>query len=198
MTDHCIPHPCSLGCSTWPSESPLVFRSPHSPEGLSKGPETPQDHFRGEQGCGDQTLGLGPPCVLQPEGLPFLSTLTGSWFGIGLSEFRSGLLERINRDVLTRDISMKTLTKPDQRNINLFFGKRNQITLQKFDSLSHQLRRSRTGTLDYLITHYEWFQNNRSEVVRWISPFAWLRLNMRCSRNFRRRTRDTRKDLNQR
>ena len=42
----------------------------------------------------------------------------------------------------------------------------NQTTLQKFDSLSHQLRRSRTGTLDYLITHYEWFQNNRSEVVR--------------------------------
>lgn len=61
---------------------------------------------------------------------------------------------------------MKTLAKPDQRNINLFFGKRNQTTLQKFDSLSHQLRRSRTGTLDFLITHYEWFQNNRSEVVR--------------------------------
>jgi hypothetical protein len=31
---------------------------------------------------------------------------------------------------------------------------------------AHQLRRSRTGTLDFLITHYEWFQNNRSEVVR--------------------------------
>ena len=53
----------------------------------------------------------------------------------------------------------------NQRNTNLF-GKRNQTTLQKFDSLSHQLRRSRTGTLDFLITHYEWFQNNRSEVVR--------------------------------
>ena len=37
--------------------------------------------------------------------------------------------------------------------------------LQKFDSLSHQLRRSRAGTLDYPITHHEWFQNNRSEVV---------------------------------
>jgi len=33
---------------------------------------TPQDHFRGEQGGGDQTLGLGPPCVLQPEGLLLL------------------------------------------------------------------------------------------------------------------------------
>ena len=66
----------------------------------------------------------------------------------------------------TRDIFMKTLAKPDQRNINLFFGKRNKTIVQKFDSLSHQLKRSRTGTLGYLITHYEWFQNNRSEVVR--------------------------------
>jgi len=61
---------------------------------------------------------------------------------------------------------MKTNHDTDQTTINLFFGKRNQITLQKFDSLSTKLRRSRTGTLDFLITHYEWFQNNRSEVVR--------------------------------
>lgn len=52
--------------------------------------------------------------------------------------------------------------KSDQTSINLFFGRRNQRTLEKFDSLAHQLRRSRTGTLDYLITHYEWFQVNRS------------------------------------
>jgi hypothetical protein len=61
---------------------------------------------------------------------------------------------------------MKTRQRHDQTYINLFFGRRNQITLQKFDSLSHQLRRSRTGTLDFLITHYEWFQTNRSEVIR--------------------------------
>jgi hypothetical protein len=53
----------------------------------------------------------------------------------------------------------------NQRNTNLF-GKRNQNTLQKFDSLSDQLRRSRTGTLYYLITHYEWFQTNYGEVIR--------------------------------
>ncbi len=47
---------------------------------------------------------------------------------------------------------MKTKLQPDQRNINLFFGKRNQITLEKFDLLSEELRRSRTGTLDSLIT----------------------------------------------
>ena len=52
---------------------------------------------------------------------------------------------------------MKTRLQPDQRNINLFFGKRNQITLEKFDLLSDELRRSRTGTLDYLITHYEFY-----------------------------------------
>jgi hypothetical protein len=61
---------------------------------------------------------------------------------------------------------MKTQSHTDQKTINLFFGKRNQATLEKFNSLSTRLRRSRTGTLDFLITHYEWFQNNRSEVIR--------------------------------
>jgi hypothetical protein len=28
--------------------------------------------------------------------------------------------------------------------------------VQDLQSFSHQLRRSRTGTLDFLITHYEW------------------------------------------
>jgi len=61
---------------------------------------------------------------------------------------------------------MKTQNQTDQKTINLFFGKRNQTTLEKFDSLSTKLRRSRTGTLDFLLTHYEWFQNNRSEMIR--------------------------------
>ena len=56
--------------------------------------------------------------------------------------------------------------KPDHTYINLFFGRRNQKTLEKFDSLTHQLRRSRTGTLDYLITHYEWFQSNQSQIIK--------------------------------
>ncbi len=58
---------------------------------------------------------------------------------------------------------MKTKLQPDQRNINLFFGKRNQITLEKFDLLSDELRRSRTGTLDYLITHYEFYNKTTAE-----------------------------------
>jgi len=56
---------------------------------------------------------------------------------------------------------MKTKARDDQKNINLFFGKRNQITLEKFDSLSEELRRSRTGTLDYLISHYEFYCKTR-------------------------------------
>ena len=66
----------------------------------------------------------------------------------------------------SQDMYMKTLSRSDPRNINLLFGTRNQTTPQKFDSLSHQLRRSRAGTLDFLIMHYECFQNNLSEVVR--------------------------------
>ena len=52
---------------------------------------------------------------------------------------------------------MKTQSRHDQCNINLYFGQRNQVTLEKFDHLSDELRRSRTGTLDYLITHYEFY-----------------------------------------
>jgi len=50
-------------------------------------------------------------------------------------------------------------------NINLYFGQRNQVTLEKFDHLSEKLRRSRTGTLDFLITHYEWFEKHKKEVI---------------------------------
>ena len=57
-------------------------------------------------------------------------------------------------------------SRQDQTYINLFFGRRNQKTLEKFDSLSTRLRRSRTGTLDYLITHYEWFQSDRSLITK--------------------------------
>ena len=46
-----------------------------------------------------------------------------------------------------------------------YFGQRNQVTLEKFDHLSEKLRRSRTGTLDFLITHYEWFEKHKKEVI---------------------------------
>jgi len=58
---------------------------------------------------------------------------------------------------------MKIVTREDRKNINLFFGRRNQVTLEKFDLLSEALRRSRTGTLDYLISHYEYYNNNKEK-----------------------------------
>ena len=55
---------------------------------------------------------------------------------------------------------METVVRPEEAvNISLFFGKRKQETLRKFNQLSNQLRRSRTGTLDFLITHYEWYEH---------------------------------------
>ena len=54
---------------------------------------------------------------------------------------------------------METIVRPEESvNITLFFGKRKQETLRKFNQLSNELRRSRTGTLDFLITHYEWYE----------------------------------------
>jgi hypothetical protein len=58
---------------------------------------------------------------------------------------------------------MSLISEPT--NINLYFGQRNQVTLEKFDHLSEKLRRSRTGTLDFLITHYEWFEKHKKEVI---------------------------------
>jgi hypothetical protein len=55
---------------------------------------------------------------------------------------------------------METVVRPEEAvNITLFFGKRKQETLRKFNQLSNELRRSRTGTLDFLITHYEWYEH---------------------------------------
>jgi len=58
-----------------------------------------------------------------------------------------------------------TKEKPESVNVTLFFGKRKQETLRKFDELSTQLRRSRTGTLDFLITHYEWYEHYKQVCV---------------------------------
>jgi len=60
---------------------------------------------------------------------------------------------------------MEIVTREDRKNINLFFGRRNQVTLEKFDLLSEALRRSRTGTLDYLISHYEYYSNNKEKAI---------------------------------
>jgi hypothetical protein len=47
------------------------------------------------------------------------------------------------------------------RMINIFFGKKHLETLQEFDELSTNLRRSRTGTLHFLLTHYRWYEKHK-------------------------------------
>lgn len=54
---------------------------------------------------------------------------------------------------------MKTSTA--HKNVTVFFGTKHQQTLQEFDELSRDLRRSRTGTLHFLLTHYRWYEKHR-------------------------------------
>jgi hypothetical protein len=49
----------------------------------------------------------------------------------------------------------------DAKTINLFFGTKHQDTLEEFDELSRDLRRSRTGTLHFLLTHYRWYEKHK-------------------------------------
>jgi len=57
---------------------------------------------------------------------------------------------------------MSTRTFPeDAKTINLFFGTKHQDTLEEFDELSKNLRRSRTGTLHFLLTHYRWYEKHK-------------------------------------
>jgi hypothetical protein len=45
--------------------------------------------------------------------------------------------------------------------VNLYFGEQHLDTLQEFDALSRTIRRSRTGTLHFLITHYKWYEKHK-------------------------------------
>lgn len=49
----------------------------------------------------------------------------------------------------------------EPKSINLFFGTKHQETLEEFNELSKTLRRSRTGTLAFLLTHYRWYEKHR-------------------------------------
>jgi hypothetical protein len=52
-------------------------------------------------------------------------------------------------------------TQAPSKNITIFFGHRHQETLKEFDELSADLRRSRTGTLHFLLSHYKWYEKHR-------------------------------------
>lgn len=55
------------------------------------------------------------------------------------------------------------------KTINLFFGQRHQDTLKEFDDLSKDLRRSRTGTLHFLLTHYRWYERHKMISLWWVT-----------------------------
>jgi hypothetical protein len=56
---------------------------------------------------------------------------------------------------------LQTYDQDDSKTINLFFGQKHQDTLKEFDDLSRHLRRSRTGTLHFLLTHYRWYEKHK-------------------------------------
>tara|TARA_B100000424_G_scaffold256654_1_gene236840 strand:+ start:340 stop:489 length:150 start_codon:yes stop_codon:yes gene_type:complete len=47
----------------------------------------------------------------------------------------------------------------------MFFGERNFDTLNDFDLLKRRLRRSRTGTLDFLINYYKTTERKRIQPI---------------------------------
>jgi hypothetical protein len=49
--------------------------------------------------------------------------------------------------------------------VNLYFGEQHLETLQEFDELSRTLKRSRTGTLHFLMTHYKWYNKHKLTCV---------------------------------
>jgi hypothetical protein len=60
---------------------------------------------------------------------------------------------------------MNQASTPEQKSINIFFGQKHQDTFEEFESLTKSLRRSRTGTLHFLLTHYRWYEKYKKTVV---------------------------------
>ena len=60
---------------------------------------------------------------------------------------------------------MNSTISPDSKSINLFFGQKHQETYEEFETLTKSLRRSRTGTLHFLLNHYKWYEKYKKTVV---------------------------------
>ena len=54
---------------------------------------------------------------------------------------------------------------PKKETITIYFGERHFDTLNEFDTLKRRLRRSRTGTLDYLLNYYYQSEKRRTQPV---------------------------------
>ena len=53
----------------------------------------------------------------------------------------------------------------ENKSINIFFGQKHQETFDEFETLAKSLRRSRTGTLHFLLSHYKWYEKYKKTVV---------------------------------
>ena len=60
---------------------------------------------------------------------------------------------------------MNNTDTPKYQSMTLYFGERNYEDKHYFDSLTKSLRRSRTGTLDYLIKYHNLNEKRRIEPV---------------------------------
>ena len=60
---------------------------------------------------------------------------------------------------------MNSIISPDSKSINLFFGQKHQETYEEFETLTRNLRRSRTETLHFLLTHYKWYEKYKKTVA---------------------------------
>ena len=54
---------------------------------------------------------------------------------------------------------------PKKETITMYFGERHFDTLNEFDTLTSRLRRSRTGTLDFLLNYYKQTEKRRVEPI---------------------------------
>ena len=61
---------------------------------------------------------------------------------------------------------MKNLTDtPKKETITIYFGERHFDTLNEFDTLKRRLRRSRTGTIDFLLNYYKQSEKRSTQPV---------------------------------
>ena len=61
---------------------------------------------------------------------------------------------------------MKNFTDtPKKETITIYFGERHFDTLNEFDTLKRRLRRSRTGTIDFLLNYYKQSEKRRTQPV---------------------------------
>ena len=54
---------------------------------------------------------------------------------------------------------------PKKETITIYFGERHFGTLNEFDTLKRRLRRSRTGTIDFLLNYYKQTEKRRTQPV---------------------------------